>query len=86
MPEATEAKVIDLTPTWSEVGNIYIHLVESNATQALTNLKPNAQMAFVAATAYQALVKTLTDEQKSLAAVAICEALITMGIKAKVSE
>lgn len=78
MPALRESEYIDVTPTWGEVGKIYLKLADSGDRQALADMKPNAKRAFLAATGYQALVKTLTEEQKALATAAICAAMVAL--------
>lgn len=72
-------EVIDLTPTWGEWGLIYRRLAESGETQALRPLRPDLAAAFAAASAFNAIRATLTDEQVAIATRVLTEELTKQG-------
>lgn len=47
----TRTETIDLTPTWSEMGEIYIGLAESGEIKAIRGLREDARKAFAMASA-----------------------------------
>jgi hypothetical protein len=44
-------KTIDLTPTWSAIGEVYILFAESNEQAAIRSMAPEIRKAFAIATA-----------------------------------
>lgn len=72
-------KTIDITPTWGEVGLIYHRLAASGERKAMVAARPEFARAFAAASALNALVPTLTDEQQALMAKTITEELTKWG-------
>lgn len=72
-------RTIDLTPTWGEVGLLFIRLALSREVKALGHMKSEAARAFAAAQALQAITKTLTDEQADIVARTLAEELAKQG-------
>lgn len=58
-------ETIDLTPTWSAIGEIYILFAESNEQAAIRPMAPEIRKAFAIATAVVAASATWNDEQKA---------------------
>lgn len=57
---------IDMTPTWGEIGLLFMRLALSNETRALEQMKPEVAKAMAAAQALSAIRATLTDEQSKV--------------------
>lgn len=55
--------VIDLTPTWGEIGNIARRFALSQEVKAFKHLEPDIAKAFAMAEALNQIMKTLNDEQ-----------------------
>lgn len=60
-----EEKTIDLTPTWSAIGELFIRLAESNEQAALRNMAPEIRKAFAIATAAVAASAHWDEAQKA---------------------
>ncbi len=58
--------LVDLTPTWGEVGTVVRRLAMSGEYVALRKIWPEAAKAFAAAQALQEVLPLLTDDQKLL--------------------
>jgi hypothetical protein len=54
---------IDMTPTWSEVGNLFFRLAESREVKALQAGKSEFLRGFAMATALNELMPALSEEQ-----------------------
>lgn len=60
-------RMINLTPTWGEWGNIYHRFALSGERSALETLHPDMAKAFGLAAAFVAIQSSLTDEQRQQA-------------------
>lgn len=58
------SKTIDLTPTWSAIGAMYIRFAESNEQAVITKMAPEIRKAFALATAATAIYPALNESQK----------------------
>lgn len=56
---------VDLTPTWGEIGLMFMRLAESSETKALRALKPEVARAMGFAQAMKDVFPTLTKEQQA---------------------
>ena len=72
-------KTIDMTPTWGEVGRIYLALLDSEEWKALRHARPEFARAFAGMEALNAVLPTLTDEQKATVSRVLAEELTKMG-------
>ena len=72
-------KAIDITPTWGEVGLIVKRLAFSSEERALGHLWPEAARAFASAQALNAVLPTLTEEQRAKVAQVTQEELVKQG-------
>ena len=70
---------IDLTPTWGEVGNMYVRLAESGEVAAIRRMRSEAAKAFAAAQAFTAIQATLSEEQRAIASGVLTTELSQMG-------
>ncbi|GJH39049.1 hypothetical protein CBA19CS91_39850 [Paraburkholderia hospita] len=70
---------IDMTPTWGQIGAMYVRLAESKEVKAIRALRPEVARAFAAAQALQAINDTLTEEQRAIAAKTLTEELTKQG-------
>jgi hypothetical protein len=70
---------IDLTPTWGEVGNMYVRLAESGEVAAIRRMRSEAAKAFAAAQAFTAIQATLSEEQRAIASGVLTTELSKMG-------
>ncbi len=59
-------ETIDMTPTWGEVGLLFKRLIQSNEKRAIAQMWSEHAKAFAAAQSLQAIMKTLTDEQRAI--------------------
>lgn len=57
--------MIDLTPTWGDVGEMYIRFAESNEQKAIRAMAPEIRKAFAIAQAGTVIAPLLNDEQKA---------------------
>lgn len=55
---------IDLTPSWTTVGQIYIRLAESGEQKAIQAMRPEIRRVFAMAEASQIMHDELSDAQK----------------------
>lgn len=60
-------KTIDMTPTWGEVGLMYVRLAESKEVKAITQMRSEIARAMAMAQAFKNISETLTGEQKESA-------------------
>lgn len=60
----TNTRMIDITPTWSAIGEIYIRLAESNEQKAIRGMRDEIRKAFAIASAAVAMSKEFDDAQK----------------------
>jgi hypothetical protein len=75
MNEAAEmSQTIDLTPTWSVIGEMYIRFAESNEQAAIRNMAPEIRKAFAIATATVAIYEGWDESQKTAFNKALSEA------------
>lgn len=61
----TDAVHVDLTPTWGEIGLMFVRFAESSETKALRALKPEVARAMGFAQAMKDVFPTLTKEQQA---------------------
>jgi hypothetical protein len=59
-------KTIDITPTWSEWGNVYRRFAESGETQAIKALAADLKRVFAMTEGFVEIEDSLTDEQSAL--------------------
>lgn len=57
---------IDLTPTWGEMGLLFMRMALSGQTAVLLNLQPELAKAMAAAEALKTITPSLTDEQNAV--------------------
>lgn len=76
---ADAGKTIDMTPTWGEIGNLFMRLALSNEVRALEAMKSEVARAMASAQALIAIQKTLTDEQHAIVAKTITAELAKQG-------
>ena len=74
---ATET--IDMTPSWGEIGTLYVRLAESQEVKAIRGMRADVARAFAAAQALQAIKATLTEEQRALVASTLAAELAKQG-------
>lgn len=55
-------QTIDMTPTWGEIGTLYVRLAESGEVKALAGMRREAARAFAAAQALLAIQDELPGE------------------------
>jgi hypothetical protein len=72
-------KMLDITPTWGEIGNLFMRLALSNEARAIEAMKPEIARAMASAQALVAIEKTLTDEQNSIVAKTLAAELTKQG-------
>lgn len=77
--ETNGAKTIDLTPTWGEVGMLFIRLALSQEVKALEHMRPEIAKAMAAAQALTAIRATLSDEQKEVVSKTLTAELAKQG-------
>lgn len=70
---------VNIAPSWGEVGNILQRLAVSGDRQAVQKLWPEAAKAFAAAEALNRVMPLLNDEQKSVVAKTMADALKKQG-------
>lgn len=58
-------QTIDITPTWSAIGEMYISFAQSNEQAAIRPMAPEIRKAFALATAATALYETLNESQRT---------------------
>ena len=58
-------RTIDMTPTWGEIGLIFIRIAMSNEQKALKAGRPEIARAFAMAEALSNVWGELTDEQRT---------------------
>jgi hypothetical protein len=66
--ETTPGRFIDVTPTWGEIGLLFIRLAMSKELRALEAAKPEFAKAFALAAAMVAINGTLNDTQRAMVA------------------
>ena len=59
------SETIDLTPTWSDVGEMYIRFAESDEQAAIRQMAPEIRKAFAIATAAVAASKDWDESTKA---------------------
>lgn len=74
-----ELCVVDVTPTWGEIGNIYTRLAESKEVKAIKGMRSEIARALAAAQALQAIADTLTGEQSAIVSKTMTEELTKQG-------
>ena len=72
-------ETIDLTPTWGEIGLLYVRLAESGETKALTEMRGEVARAFAASQALTAIMGDLPAELRDRARIIIGEELAKQG-------
>ncbi len=58
-----EPRTIDMTPTWGEIGLLFMRLALSDERKAVTAMRSELARAMAAAQALTQIESTLTDEQ-----------------------
>jgi hypothetical protein len=58
---------IDVTPTWGEIGILYVRLAESGERQAIRAMRDDVAKAFAFAEAFKAIRASLPPELRELA-------------------
>lgn len=76
---ATQVGTIDMTPTWGEIGNLFMRLALSNEVRAIEAMKSEVARAMASAQALIAIQKTLTDDQQAIVAKTIAAELAKQG-------
>lgn len=71
--------LINLTPTWGEIGNLAVRLAVTHEDAAFEHLRPELAKAFAAAQALQNITKTLTDEQSRVVSETMVAELTKQG-------
>src|SRR3546814_17252975 len=72
-------ETIDLTPTWGEIGLLYVRLAESGETKALTEMRGEVARAFAASQALTAIMGDLPAELRDRTRLIIGEELAKQG-------
>src|SRR3546814_15249991 len=72
-------ETIDLTPTWGEIGLLYVRLAESGETKALTEMRGGVARAFAASQALTAIMGDLPAELRDRTRIIIGEELAKQG-------
>lgn len=62
--EQEQPRVIDLTPTWGEIGRLFCNLAKSNEQEALRHILPEAARAFALAEGMKAVYDDLPLDLK----------------------
>lgn len=73
---------IDMTPTWGEVGNLYIRFAESGERNAVRELRDQAARAFAFAEAFKAIHAALPAELRETAEKTVSVELRKQGVTA----
>ena len=73
-------ETIDLTPTWGEIGLLYVRLAESGETKALTEMRGEVARAFAASQALTAIMGDLPAELRDRTRIIIGEELAKQGL------
>lgn len=73
------ARVIDVTPSWGEVGNLFCSLAFGGEIKAAEAMKSEAAKAFALAEALTKVHNSLSDEQKTLIAQVVAVELKKQG-------
>lgn len=74
---ATET--IDMTPTWGNIGVLYVRLAESQEVKAIRAMRSDVARAFAMAEALKAITPTLNDEQRAIMARTLAAELTKQG-------
>ncbi|MBW5286543.1 hypothetical protein [Burkholderia gladioli] len=74
---ATET--IDITPTWGNIGALYVRLAESQEVTAIRGMRADVARAFASAEALKAIMSTLNDEQRAITARTLTAELAKQG-------
>lgn len=75
----TEARAINLTPTWGEWGNVYRRFAESGERKAIVALREDFARAMASTQALQSILHTLTDEQQTIVSRTMTDELSKQG-------
>lgn len=62
----SELETVDISPTWGDVGNVFMRFAMSKEVKALHEMRGEVAKAFASAEALTALQGTLTSEQRSI--------------------
>lgn len=57
---------IDMTPTWGEIGVLYVRLAESREVKAVREMRSDVARAFAAAEALKMIQASLTEAQSAI--------------------
>ena len=76
---ANAVEAIDMTPTWGEVGLLFIRLAESGERAAVRAGRPDFARAFALAQVVKELKPTLSDAQEAIVARVLAAELTKMG-------
>ena len=71
---------VDLTPTWGDIGNLFMRLALSSELQVIENMRPEFARAMACAQALVVIEDTLTDDQKVLVANTVQRELAKQGL------
>ncbi|WP_321809038.1 hypothetical protein [Burkholderia sp. BCC1993] len=74
---ATET--IDITPTWGNIGALYVRLAESQEVKAIRGMRSDVARAFASAEALKAIMSTLNDDQRAIMARTLTAELAKQG-------
>lgn len=77
--DTTPVRFIDMTPTWGEIGLLFMRLALSKEVRALQAAMPEIARAFALASAFVAIKDTLNESQRVKAAETINLELIKQG-------
>lgn len=77
--ETTSETVIDLTPTWGEVGLLFMRLALSAEVKALEHMRPEIAKAMAAAQALTVIRATLTEAQNEVVSKTLTAELAKQG-------
>lgn len=78
-PHTLPPVVINLTPSWGEVGNIFYRLAATGEARAVEKMKKEMARAFAACEAYSQLLPTLTPEQAANAKAVFAREMTKQG-------
>lgn len=76
----SDLMTIDLTPTWGEVGNIYVRFAESGERNAARAMRADVAKAFAFAEAFKAMLPKLSPELRETAQTIVATELRKQGV------
>lgn len=71
---------VDITPTWGDIGNLFMRLALSSELQVIENMRPEFARAMACAQALAVIEDTLTDEQMAMVANTVQREMAKQGL------